>query len=418
MTDRESEEAPARRRFGALSDPTVPVAAALGVAVGLSVYAFEWLVLELLVRVRDAPVALMSLAPAIGLVLTAAAIRLGPTPHSRATADEYILSVHDPLRRLRPSVVASRLAAAVATLGSGGALGLEGPAVLLGAGAADSTVHRVGRRLGIDHQALLAAGAAAAVAAVFKAPATGAIFALEVPYRSDLARHRLLPALVGAATGYLSLVSIAGTERLFPVADNPPFDLRDLGGAVVVGIVAGLTARAIARSVKWAKHWAASTRAFVRVPFAATFLALAAWGALELTDVPLGIGPGYLVLDWIQDPHLAVWLIAAVLVLRFVAVIATTAGGGVGGFFIPLVVLGGLLGRLAGGVSGSSSPLFEIIGVASVLGAGYRVPLAAVMFVAETSGRPAYVVPALLAAVAADLSVGEQSVTDYKQART
>jgi CIC family chloride channel protein len=37
------------------------------------------------------------------------------------------------------------------------------------------------------------------------------------------------------------------------------------------------------------------------------------------------------------------------------------------------------------------------------------------MFVAETSGRPEYVVPALIAAVAADLAVGTDSVTDYQR---
>jgi CIC family chloride channel protein len=44
-------------------------------------------------------------------------------------------------------------------------------------------------------------------------------------------------------------------------------------------------------------------------------------------------------------------------------------------------VFGSLLGQ-------SGSSLFPIIGVAAFLGAGYRVPLAAVMFVAESTGRP------------------------------
>ena len=45
--------------------------------------------------------------------------------------------------------------------------------------------------------------AAPGVAAIFKAPATGAVFALEVPYQDDFARKMLLPALVSSATGYL-----------------------------------------------------------------------------------------------------------------------------------------------------------------------------------------------------------------------
>jgi len=43
------------------------------------------------------------------------------------------------------------------------------------------------------------------------------------------------------------------------------------------------------------------------------------------------------------------------------------------------------------------------------------VPLAAVMFVAETTGRPNFIVPALFAAVAAELVMGEQSITTYQR---
>ncbi len=106
-----------------------------------------------------------------------------------------------------------------------------------------------------------------------------------------------------------------------------------------------------------------------------------------------------------------------ILVIRCLATTATVAGGGVGGLFIPLVVAGALLGRATAGLIGDpKSSLFVIIGVAAFLGAGYRVPLAAVMFVAEASGRPGFVVPALLAAVAAALVMGSASVTTYQRA--
>ncbi len=414
-----SAEKRARRDWKtSLRDRTLPIAVLVGALVGLGVYAFEWIVSFMLEGVRSAPVALMVLAPGLGLVGAAIAVRLGNEPRSRATADEYLMSIHDPRRRIPTRQLLTRMTAAVATLGAGGSLGLEGPAVMLGAGTADNVTRRLAKRMAVDHQALLVAGAAAAVAAVFKAPATGAIFALEVPYRADMARHQLLPALVGASSGYVALVSFAGTERIFQVGGNPPFDLRDLGGALLLGVVAGLLARFIARSIRWAKHWAASMSAPVRIPVAAIALAGAAWAAYLLTGESLGIGPGYLVLDWLEDPKLAIGAILAMLLIRFVGVVATTAGGGVGGFFVPLVVLGGLLGRAAGAIVGlGSSGLFPILGVAAVLGAGYQVPLAAVMFVAETSGRPGYVVPALLAAVAADISMGNESVTDYQQDR-
>ena len=399
-------------------DPTLALAVPLGGLVGLGVFAFERSVGFLLDHVRSAPTPVMVLAPGLGLLLAALALRLGPTPRSRSTADEYIRSIHDPSRSIPGLQVLTRLIAAVATLGLGGSLGLEGPSVLLGAGAADGLARRIARRIAVDHEALLVAGAAAAVAAVFKAPATGAVFALEVPYRSDLARHQLMAALVGAASGYMALVSVAGTGRLFPITDNPPFDLRDLGGALALGIVAGLLARLIARSIRWARYSATSAPATIRIPIAVTTLAIVAWAAYALTGRPLGIGAGYQVLDWIENRKLAVGIVVAMLGLRLVGVLATTAGGGVGGYFIPLVVLGGLLGRIAAAVTGSgASALFPIVGIAAVLGAGYQVPLAAVMFVAETSGRPGYIVPALIAAVAADFAVGSESVTEYQRDR-
>ncbi|MEL0193778.1 MAG: chloride channel protein, partial [Acidimicrobiaceae bacterium] len=59
--------------------------------------------------------------------------------------------------------------------------------------------------------------------------------------------------------------------------------------------------------------------------------------------------------------------------------------------------------------------LYTLIGIAAFLGAGYRVPLAAVMFVAESTGRPNFIVPALFAAVAAELVMGEQSITAFQR---
>jgi len=93
------------------------------------------------------------------------------------------------------------------------------------------------------------------------------------------------------------------------------------------------------------------------------------------------------------------------------------AGGGSGGIFIPLVVGGALIGSMIGGaVDRADLTLFIVIGVAAFLGGGYRVPLAAVMFVAETTGRPSFIVPGLLAAVAAELMMGASSVTRYQVA--
>ena len=107
-------------------------------------------------------------------------------------------------------------------------------------------------------------------------------------------------------------------------------------------------------------------------------------------------------------------LLAALFALRAAATTLTIAGGGAGGVFIPLVVQGWLLGALMEGSLSTHTTLFPVIGAAAFLGAGYRTPIAAVVFVAEATGRPGFIVPALVATAVAQLVMGSQSVTSYQ----
>ena len=132
---------------------------------------------------------------------------------------------------------------------------------------------------------------------------------------------------------------------------------------------------------------------------------------------PLTLGAGYDNLTWALDPHRTVELVLLLLVLRAMATVVTVAGGGVGGLFIPLVIEGTLVGRAVGGLfrsAASGSNFFPLIGVSAFLGAGYRVPLAGVVFVAEATGRPGFIVPGLIAAMVAQLFMGRASVSAYQ----
>jgi CIC family chloride channel protein len=405
------------RTLATRSFPVILAAALVGVATGLGVALIERIVVDVMLpAVRDAPLWVTAAAPCVGLALAALALRTVGRGASPATADEYLRAFHDPGVKLTWRDLVARIAASVSTLGFGGAMGLEGPSLYLGATFGARTQRRLTRMFpGADHRALMTAGAAAGVAAIFKAPATGAIFALEVPYQDDLARRMLLPALVGSATSYLVYVAINGTEPLFPIVGNPGFNFRDLAGAVVLGIGAGIAARVFAFCLRRAKALAAATHPVVRVLAAGATLGALFLTCWALTGDSLTIGPGYEAIDWALDPRHATWLVFTVFVLRCVATMATVAGGGAGGLFIPLVVGGALLGRTLGGaVHALDTSLFVVIGVSAFLGAGYRVPLAAVMFVAETTGRPGFVVPGLLAAVTAELVMGRASVTQYQ----
>lgn len=400
------------------SREVVLLAAITGALTGLLVRFFEYFVVEVILeRVFEGPLWFAAIAPGVGLVITAIILHTVGAGASPATSDEYLRAFHDPEYPLRVRAFLGRMTAAVATLGFGGAMGLEGPSMYGGSAIGAMIQRRLPAAFrGADHRTLLVAGAAAGVAAIFKAPATGAIFALEVPFRDQMARRMLLPALVASASGYLVFVALSNTDPIFLVdtAQGAIFEYRDLAGAILIGIGCALGARAFSRLIRMAKGFTLRPIG-IRLVVSGAGLTLLFVITRGLTGESLTLGSGFEVVAWLREEH-ALWLLAAVLLLRSLATATTVAGGGVGGVFIPLVVGGAIVGRAVGDVVNPLDPtLYTLLGMAAFLGAGYRVPLAAVMFVAEATGQPGFIVPALFATVAAELVMGEQSITTFQR---
>ena len=400
------------------SREVVLLAAITGALTGLFVRFFDYVVVEVTYdRIVEGPLWVGAIAPGIGLMLAAILLQTLGNGASSATSDEYLRAFHDPEYPLRPRAFMARIAAAITTLGSGGAMGLEGPSMYGGSALGAIIQRRLPKAFqGVDHRTLLVAGAAAGVSAIFKAPATGAIFALEVPFRNQMARRMLLPALVASASGYLVFVALSSTDPIFAfqAERTASFEFKDLAGAILIGIFCAIGARAFSRLIRHAKAFTYRP-APVRVALASATMVVLFVLSRALTGESLTIGTGYDVIRWLGEEH-ALWVLAAVFALRCLATATTLAGGGVGGLFVPLVVGGAIVGRGVGDVVNPLDPtLYVLLGIAAFLGAGYRVPLAAVMFVAEATGQPGFIVPALFAAVAAELVMGEQSITTFQR---
>ncbi len=395
---------------------TLVLAALTGALTGVGVAGFEWLTRSKIYdHILELDVGFQALALVAGLVLAALSLHFLAQRATPSTADEYIRNFHERGAPLAVRPALGRLLAGVATLGSGGSMGFEGPSLYLGAVVGTSIQRRWSRWFSrADSKVLMVAGAAAGVAAIFRAPATGAIFALEVPYRDDTARHMLLPALLGAATGYLSFVALIGTQPLFQVDGSPPFDLKELGGAAILGLVCGLGARAFAALITLAKRLVVRGHPVVRICGAGATLAALLVTSTWIFGSGLSSGSGYRTLEWVTEPGHGIGLVLALLAFRVAATAATVAGGGVGGLFVPLVIAGALIGDAGAIAIGDTTNLFPLIGIAAFLGAGYRTPLAGVVFVAEATGRPGFIVPGLIASVAAQLVMGDISVSPYQ----
>lgn len=405
----------------------------LGVAVALLVSVFEYVTVELILEhVMELPVWAMAMMPMIGLVLASLSLRYlggGTTP---STSDEYISAYHARHPRLPIGLLPARLIAGASTIGFGGALGLEGPSIYTGSVLGLSMQARLNRWLGRDAaKLLLTAGAAAGVAAIFQAPATGVMFAMEAPYRDDLAHRALLPSLMASAASYLTFVSVPfiHPHPLLGQVTANGVGFGDLLGAVAIGLGAGFGGRVYASLIRRAKAVSKAHDPLKIAVVGGAFLGLLAVASDFIFDAPLTIGPGIGVVEWLAEPERfesgqrTLILVLVLFVFRAVATMVTVGSGGTGGLFIPLAIQGVLLGHVVASVidqlnlSDSPESLWPILGLAAFLAAGYRTPIAAVMFVAESTagigsdGVGSAVVPALIAAAVSQLVAGRASVS-------
>jgi CIC family chloride channel protein len=286
-----------RERLAALrrrSQQVLVLAGVTGIVTGLLVAGFEWLIAEVvLAAVLDAPVAVRAAAPAAGLVLAAAALRWLGGGAGPATSDEYIRNFHTPSRRLDLRPVPARLAAAVATLGSGGAPGYEGPALYTGAAVGSScTAGSAAASRPRRPRSCWWRGRPPASPPSSRPPSP----AWCSPSRSPT--RRTWPGACccrppSAPASYVTFAAFAGTEPLLPVAGQPPFNLVDLGGAAALGLAAGILARLFVTVIPAAKGVAARGRPVARAVAAGACLAALLLAGRALTGEDVTLGPGY-----------------------------------------------------------------------------------------------------------------------------
>ncbi len=392
------------------------VAAPVGVAVGLAVAAYDWVVNELLwPRVAAGPLLPQLLAPLVGLTLTGLILRAFRTPSS-AMADEVVRAYHEPGEGMPTGSAPGKLVASFATLGLGGSAGMEGASKWLGA-TVGSFLQTQLNRLGVpalrgSAKTTLLVGGAAGIAAIFRAPLSGAIMGVESPYKHDLAREALLPALVASAASFFTFAQLRPSGPYFPIQFRYALDGRDLLVAALLGLVAGLASHLFLRTLAAlrARLERLAPGIVLRTALGGAGLVALAALAQALLGAPVTLGAGLPVSNALLAGQYAVWGALAIFGLKLLATAVTFGCGGVGGLFVPSATMGAALGAAFDAVLAPSHPgVFTLLGIAAFTGASYSSILFAVIFVAESTGSVQLVVPSLVAssvayAVAAGVS--------------
>jgi len=398
------------------------VAPIIGVVTGLFITAIATLILDT-IWVRVLPYYLLHhwavvAGLLVGFVLTGIIMQFRtPNPDEHST-EEIIRSYHEHQGDIDVRSFWWKILAAVTTVGSGGSAALEGPSIY-GGGAIGSWLWSKLRRFGLeprDRRIMLISGAAAGMAAVFRAPLTGLVFALEMPYKDDLAHEALLPSLIASVISYATLVAFVGSQPLFGFAGSISFSETDLLWSALLGVIIGLIAIVYDITFRRVRRFFVT----LRIPHVAK-LAIGGLGTalcgltfVAIYDVALiPIGPNYeAVREILARPHPSQMLLVFS-ILKLAATICSLGSGGVSAMFVPLLLAGGCIGNAFGQsvVHSSAVDLYAAVGMAAFISGGYKTPLTAVVFVAETTGGHSFLIPSLIGAAVAYAVSGEASVS-------
>ncbi len=284
---------------------------------------------------------------------------------------------------------------------SGQSVDREGPGVHLGAAAASL----LGQRFGVaqeDLRTLVACGTAASIAAAFNTPLAGVVFVVEV-IRVRYTVPRFMPVLLAAVVGGVIAQAFYGSRPAFDVSPVKLASLSELPSLALLGVVIGLLAAAFVSLCEWI---AERTREWPVL--SAIMLAGAVSGTVALW-VPAIMGVGYDTLDKILRAELGVGSLIAIVACKLAATAAAIGLRVPGGLIGPTILMGaaagaawGLLTELAPMGQPGSPNFYAMIGMAAMMGAALRAPLAALLALLELTANPNIILPGLLALVSAD----------------
>lgn len=352
--------------------------------------------------------AIIVLVPAIGGLICGLLVWTLAPEASGEGVETLIKSYHKRNGMIRFRSVPVKTAASVATIGSGGSAGWEGPITLIGGGIG-SFLARYFKLDARERRILLLAGAAAGFGAIFQSPFAGALFVAEILYCSTaIELPVLLPCIIASLIGYGTCAELTDHSRSILVpASLEFFHISWILWFVPFALFCipfGLLFVKLVHEMR--------NRFFSRMEIPELFKP--ALGGFALGCVALFLphvrGGGYEYYQAMFDGSFSLKLMLLLVLGKMLATAFTVASGGSGGLIAPSIFIGGMLGGVYGlCVQGCCQSLgiaaiapepgvFVIIGMGAFLAGIGKIPLTASVLVCSLIGSYAPLLPLLLVA--------------------
>ena len=282
-----------------------------------------------------------------------------------------------------------KLAGGVIGLGAGLSLGREGPSIQLGAVTAQG-ISRFWGRSRMEERYLITSGAGAGLAAAFNAPLAGVIFSLEELHR-NFSAVVLLPSMTAAMTSTFVSRLLFGRALTFNFQSIPrvPLDIHILY-AILVAVIAGLCGVIFNFGLLNINRFY-SLPVFKNLYMKITFALLCA-GILGFV-LPQVLGGGNRLVDELATKFFPLHLLFALLIGKFIFTLISYGTGVPGGFFLPMLVLGALVGSICANflaafqlILPSHGANIIIIAMAAFFSGSVRAPITGTVLISEMTG--------------------------------
>ncbi len=295
---------------------------------------------------------------------------------------------------MRVRSIFSRLVGSLLTVAGGGSAGLEGP-IVFSAAAVGSSIGGGLRLAERQRIRLLACGVAGGIGAIFGAPLTGLIFAMEVVL-AEWSLATVIPVAVSAAVATEIGRALLGAEAAFHAGEFA-WDAADLAASVPLGALCGLISVGLVVAIFRAEGIAQRLKARPALRAYGVVAAIAGLGVgLIGWRMPDAIGEGYTVVGQALGGDLQVGgaLLLALLAGKFLSTALTLGSNAPGGIFAPSLVLGALLGAAFGqllpalipGVSFADPGFFALAAMAGLVAGAMQAPFTGIFLALETTG--------------------------------
>ncbi len=392
------------------------LAGLIGVFAGLGAYVLNLLVnlvhflfynrLYNLVQIDWFSYLLLALFPALGGLIVGLIIHFFAREARGHGVPSVIEAIANRGGYIRPRVTLVTSLTAGTTIGSGGSAGKEGPIVQIGA-AIGSTIGQLFNVSSERLKVLVGAGAGAGLAAVFNAPVTGVLFALEV-LLADFSINAFTPIIFATVISTTISHYLIGSS---PVLKIPIYYLESFYEYpiyMLMGIAGGFVA------VFFTKVLYATEDFFNKFKNIPEYIKPALGGLLMgiiALKFPVLYGFDDHAIHNALLAHTEIWILFLLMLFKIIATSLSLGSGGSGGLFTPSLFIGATFGAFFGSLmnlffpQATASPgAYALVGMGIMIAGTTHATISAMMLIFEITNNYQIILPLMLGTIIATIT--------------